>query len=52
MADRNALVTVWVYLREMVWPLHLAVFYHTLVATLPLWLVGASLLALLVSRRH
>jgi len=44
----NALVTVWVYLREMVWPLHLAVFYPHPRATLPLWLVGASLLALLV----
>ena len=44
----NALVTVWVYLREMVWPLHLAVFYPHPRGTLPPWLVGASLLASLL----
>jgi len=43
----NALVTIWVYLRQMVWPSHLAVFYPHPRGTLPLWLVGASLLALL-----
>jgi tetratricopeptide (TPR) repeat protein len=44
----NALVTVWVYLREMVWPLHLAVFYPHPRGTLPPWLVAVSLLALLL----
>jgi len=44
----NALVTVWVYLHQMVWPLHLAVFYPHPRATLSHWLVALSLLTLLV----
>ncbi len=44
----NALVTVWVYLRQMVWPHDLAVFYPHPRGSLPLWLAGASSLALLM----
>ncbi len=43
----NALVTVWVYLRQMVWPNHLAVFYPHPHGSLPLWLVALAFLALL-----
>lgn len=43
----NALVAVWVYLRQMFWPAHLAVFYPHPRGTHPLWLVGLALLALL-----
>jgi protein O-mannosyl-transferase len=42
----NALVTVWIYLRQMVWPADLAVFYPHPKGTLSLSVVGLSLLAL------
>ena len=45
----NALVTIWVYLRQMVWPAHLAVFYPHPKAALSVWVVGLSLLGLLVA---
>src|SRR6185369_17280966 len=43
----NAVVTVWVYLRQMVWPVHLAIFYPHPRGTLTLWVVGLSLVGLL-----
>ena len=43
----NALVTVWGYLRQMVWPVHLAVFYPHPKGTLSPLVVALSLLALL-----
>ena len=43
----NALMTVWVYLRQMVWPAHLAVFYPHPEGTTSLWVTGLALLALL-----
>jgi protein O-mannosyl-transferase len=43
----NALLNIWVYLRQMVWPSHLAVFYPHPRGTIPLWLVSASAVALL-----
>jgi hypothetical protein len=43
----NAVVTVWVYLRQMVWPVHLAIFYPHPKNTLALWVVGLSLVGLL-----
>jgi protein O-mannosyl-transferase len=42
----NALVTIWIYLRQMVWPADLVVFYPHPKGTLSFWLVGASLVAL------
>ncbi len=56
----NALVTVWVYLRQMVWPAHLAPFYPHPQGTLSLWivasclagLVAVSLLAFFARRKH
>jgi tetratricopeptide (TPR) repeat protein len=39
----NALVTIWIYLRQMVWPVHLAVFYPHPKGTLPIWSVAAAL---------
>jgi protein O-mannosyl-transferase len=43
----NALVAIWIYLRQMVWPADLAVFYPHPKGTLSLWIVGVSLVALL-----
>jgi tetratricopeptide (TPR) repeat protein len=43
----NALVAIWIYLRQMVWPADLAVFYPHPKGTLSLWIVGLSLVALL-----
>jgi tetratricopeptide (TPR) repeat protein len=43
----NALVTIWVYLRQMIWPTHLAVFYPHPQGSLSLWIVGLSLISLL-----
>ncbi|CAN5463778.1 hypothetical protein BH20VER3_BH20VER3_12350 [soil metagenome] len=43
----NALVTVWVYLRQMVWPTHLAVFYPHPKGTLSLWLVAPAFASLI-----
>ncbi len=43
----NALVIVWVYLREMVWPAHLAPFYPHPKGSLSFWIVGLSLMGLL-----
>jgi tetratricopeptide (TPR) repeat protein len=43
----NALLTIWVYLRQMVWPAHLAVFYPHPQGSLSLWVVGLSLASLL-----
>ncbi len=45
----NALVTIWVYLRQMIWPVHLAPFYPHPKGSLALWVVGLSLLGLLAT---
>jgi protein O-mannosyl-transferase len=45
----NALLTIWIYLRQMVWPAHLAVFYPHPKESLSLWIAGLSLVALLVA---
>ena len=39
----NALVTIWIYLREMVWPVHLAVFYPHPKGSILLWIVILAL---------
>jgi protein O-mannosyl-transferase len=39
----NALVTIWIYLREMVWPVHLAVFYPHPKGSILLWVVILAL---------
>lgn len=44
----NALVTIWVYLRQMVWPANLAVFYPHPKASLSLWVVGVSLISIVL----
>jgi tetratricopeptide (TPR) repeat protein len=44
----NALVTIWVYLRQLVWPSGLAVFYPHPQGSVPLWETGLSLVLLLV----
>jgi protein O-mannosyl-transferase len=44
----NALMTIWVYLRQMVWPVHLAVFYPHPKESLPLWAVAGSLVSVLI----
>ena len=38
----NALVTIWIYLRQMFWPQHLAVFYPHPKDTLSIWIVIAA----------
>lgn len=43
----NALVTVWIYLRQMIWPTGLAIFYPHAKGTLSLWLVILALVSLL-----
>jgi tetratricopeptide (TPR) repeat protein len=45
----NALVAIWIYLRQMIWPQHLAVFYPHPKGTLPLWLVAFALLFFLAA---
>ncbi len=45
----NALVTIWVYLRQMFWPFGLAIFYPHPKDSLPLWEVGLALLMLLIT---
>ena len=45
----NALVTIWIYLRQMVWPADLAPFYPHPKGDLALWVVGLSLLGLLAT---
>ncbi|MGI8889331.1 MAG: tetratricopeptide repeat protein [Chthoniobacterales bacterium] len=45
----NAVVTIWIYLRQMVWPAHLAVFYPHPKGTLSLWVTGLCLLATLAA---
>ncbi|HEX4666364.1 MAG TPA: tetratricopeptide repeat protein [Chthoniobacterales bacterium] len=45
----NALVTIWIYLRQMIWPQHLAVFYPHPKGTLSLWLVALALLFFLAA---
>ena len=45
----NALVTVWVYLRQMFWPFGLAIFYPHPKGSLPFWGVGLALVMLLVT---
>ncbi len=44
----NALVAVWIYFREMVWPADLALFYPHPKGTLSFWVVLASAIALLL----
>ncbi len=39
----NSLVTVWIYVRQMFWPQHLAVFYPHPKDTLGIWIVIAAL---------
>ncbi|HEY2713468.1 MAG TPA: tetratricopeptide repeat protein [Chthoniobacterales bacterium] len=39
----NALVSIWIYLRQMFWPQHLAVFYPHPKDTLGIWIVIAAL---------
>ncbi len=43
----NAVVTIWIYLREMIWPVHLAVFYPHPKGTTPLWVVLLALVGFL-----
>ncbi|MGH8093323.1 MAG: tetratricopeptide repeat protein [Chthoniobacterales bacterium] len=43
----NALVTIWIYLRQMVWPADLAIFYPHPKGNLPLWIVALALVGLL-----
>jgi tetratricopeptide (TPR) repeat protein len=43
----NAVVTIWVYLRQMVWPVHLAIFYPHPKGTIALWVVGLASVGLL-----
>lgn len=45
----NALVTFWVYLRQMFWPFGLAIFYPHPKDSLPLWEVGLALVMLLIT---
>lgn len=45
----NALLTIWIYLRQMFWPAHLAVFYPHPKETLSLWIAGLSLVSLLAA---
>ena len=45
----NALVTIWVYLRQMFWPFGLAIFYPHPKDSLPLWEVGLALAMLLLT---
>ena len=45
---QNALVTIWIYLRQMIWPSDLAIFYPHLKGSLPLWEVGLAFAMLLV----
>lgn len=44
----NAIVSVWIYLWQLVWPVHLGVFYPHPRLSLPIWLVGLALVGLLV----
>ena len=44
----NALVSFWIYLRQMVWPVHLAIFYPHPKGALPMIMVGAAAFALVV----
>jgi tetratricopeptide (TPR) repeat protein len=44
----NAIVTVWVYLRQLVWPVHLGVFYPHPKLTLAPWLVMLAFLGLVL----
>jgi tetratricopeptide (TPR) repeat protein len=43
----NAVVTVWTYLRQLVWPVHLGVFYPHPKLSSSIWLVGLALAGLL-----
>mgnify|MGYP003693721349 CR=1 FL=1 len=45
----NAVVSVWIYLWQLVWPVHLGVFYPHPKLSLPIWLVGLALVGLLVA---
>ena len=47
--NQNALVTVWIYLRQMIWPFDLAIFYPHLKDGLPLWQEGLAFVMLLVT---
>lgn len=44
----NALLTIWSYLRQMIWPTHLAVFYPHPEGDIPFWQVSFALLFLVV----
>jgi protein O-mannosyl-transferase len=45
----NALITIWIYLRQMFWPTDLALFYPHPKANIPLWEAGLALLLLLAT---
>ena len=45
----NALVTIWVYLRQTFWPFGLAIFYPHPKDSLPLWEVGLAIVMLLIA---
>ena len=45
----NALITIWVYLRQTFWPFGLAVFYPHPQGSLPFWEVGLAFVMLVVT---
>jgi tetratricopeptide (TPR) repeat protein len=45
----NALVSVWVYLRQAFWPFSLAIFYPHPKGSLPFWEVGLALVMLVIT---
>lgn len=45
----NALVTVWVYVRQMFWPFDLAVFYPHPKGSIPVWEVGLAFVLLVIT---
>ena len=45
----NALVTIWVYLRQMFWPFGLAIFYPHPKGSIPFWEVGLAFVMLLMT---
>jgi hypothetical protein len=45
----NGFVTIWVYIRQMLWPFGLAIFYPHPKGSLPFWEVGLALVMLLIT---
>ena len=45
----NALITIWIYLRQMLWPTDLALFHPHPKANIPLWEAGLALLLLVAT---